>query len=662
MNFFQHQDVARKKTTMLVFLLGAAVISLIAITTLIFAVLGYYLDSNNSSANTYQTVTFLDQLLSLLKSEYFLWIVLGVTGVISVGSIYKIIQISRGGKYVAEALGGTLITGDTKDPDQKKVLNIVEEMAIASGNPVPSVYLMDEPGINAFAAGVSRRDTVIGVTRGCINLLNRDELQGVMAHEFSHIHNGDMKLNMRLIAILHGILLIGLIGYFLVRSSAYGSRRKGRAQQLFLGLALMVIGYGGTFFGNLIKSAVSRQREFLADASAVQFTRNPDGIAGALKKIGGFSMGSHLEAGSASQFSHMFFNDGLKSMSFFGGMLSTHPPLPDRIKRVDPNWNGQFPAVSTSYSSAADYETETHSPSAKDKLSVMAGVGAVLGSVGASGSATAANASGGATLNDETIEHVGEIEPETVEMARDFLDHLPDTIHDATHEPNSAKALVYCLLLDTEDKTVRQNQAQLLQKGAHPATLKVVKELFKPVAVLPREQHLMVVDLCIPALKRLADRQYEVFKKTLMELIKADDHVSLFEWCLYRIVTHNVEVINPAENRSLKSIADSALKILSLVVIEGENDEPEAVFNSAVTHLGKGFEGATLQKKAMDVDVIDKALDALSHLKPLSKPAYLKALIDAINADGKVTATEAELFRAIADTLNCPVPPLKVTC
>ncbi len=649
MNFFQHQDAARKKTSLLVFLLVTAVLSLIVITTLTVAVFWYFLQTNSTSISAAEGAqrSFLDHAWVLVNSEISLWIAIGVTVIVGLGSLYKMFQIGRGGKYVAEALGGRLISRDTTDHDEKKVLNIVEEMAIASGNPVPSVYLMEESGINAFAAGISRRDTVIGVTRGCIQHLNRDELQGVMAHEFSHIHNGDMKLNMRLIALLHGILVIGLIGYYLARSSAYGSsRNKGRGQQLALGLALMAIGFGGTFFGNLIKSAVSRQREYLADASAVQFTRNPDGIAGALKKIGGLSSGSRFENGNASQFSHMFFGEGIKTA--LGNLTSTHPPLKDRIKRIDKSWNGQFPHVSVSHKADIDYSGVDVNENAASAISALA-----------AGTAAAMHGQTG-KINEDAIEHVGEIQPESIEAARNFLEHLPDNIHDAAHHPNSAKALLYCLLLD-EDKDIRNHQAKLLQQNAKADTLKVVQSLFKDVLNLPREQHLMVVDLCIPALKELEKDDYKQFKNLLLQLIKADDHVSLFEWCLYRIVTHNVENKIEKENKSLKAIADSAAKVLSMVVIEGENEQAEKVFSLAVSHLGRDFQNSRLQTQALEFQEVDKALNQLAELKPLAKPVFLKALMEAINADGKVTATEAELFRAIADTLNCPVPPLKIS-
>ena len=276
--------------------------------------------------------------------------------IILVGTLYKTWRLSGGGHNVARLLGGRPVDPNTSDAQERRVLNIVEEMAIASGLPVPTVYLLDnEEGINAFAAGFTPQDAVIGVTRGTIELLSRDELQGVIAHEFSHIFNGDMRLNLRLMGVLHGILVIALVGYFILRLSVRGasSRRKGGGAAAIIpmvGLALLVIGYVGVFFGRVIKSAVSRQREFLADASAVQFTRNPGGIGGALKKIGGLTEGSVVMSPNAEQVSHFFFSDGKfgKVRRAFSGVtpfnfLATHPSLRDRIRRIEPSWNGRYP-------------------------------------------------------------------------------------------------------------------------------------------------------------------------------------------------------------------------------------------------------------------------------------------------------------------------------
>jgi len=337
MNFFEAQARSRKNTVQLVCLFAVAVVSLIVMTNLLVMVaIGYFNDQQLQGGGSW---------LSQMDWSMVATISAAVCVVILAGSLYKIMVLSGGGKSVAEALGGRLVPQNSDDLKQRRLLNVVAEMAIASGTPAPPVYVLaDEPGINAFAAGFSPRDAVIGVTQGAIDHFDRDQLQGVIAHEFSHIFNGDMRLNMRLMGVLHGILMIGAIGYFITRSVSHarpsGKNGKGVAGIMVLGIGLMVVGYAGTFFGSLIKAAVSRQREYLADASAVQFTRNPDGIAGALKKIGSITIGSKLENPGAPEVSHAFFAQGVSS--FMEAFSATHPPLAKRILRIDPHWDGKF--------------------------------------------------------------------------------------------------------------------------------------------------------------------------------------------------------------------------------------------------------------------------------------------------------------------------------
>lgn len=635
MNFFQHQDQAKKKTSQLVFLMFAAVITLILVATLLLAVVFYFFQNHTDSitaANAYQT-DIGSHLLRLLTSELTLWVALGVVTVVVIGSLFKSLQLRAGGKAIAESLGGKLINPDTSDKDEKRLLNVIEEMAIASGNPVPSVYLLEEPGINAFAAGQTRRDAVIGVTRGCIRQLNRDELQGVIAHEFSHIHNGDMKLNMRLIAILHGILVIGLIGSFILRGSAFRSHGrnndKGAAQQAILGLALVVIGYSGTFFGNIIKAAVSRQREFLADASAVQFTRNPKGISGALKKIGGISQGSTIQASAAAEFSHMYFGQGVKTA--FSGLMATHPPLDIRIRRIEPNWDGNI-------------APQTESPA-------FSGQEAVAGFSSSTSQQTAS------LEPEQAIETIGAPQTKHFEHADRFLKQLSTDIRQAAHNAFSARALIYCLLLDA-DKRIRQQQLTQLKDGAHPATFREMPKLYKALQEVERQHYLSVLDLSIPALKQQSKPQYEVFKKNLIALIKADKSVSLFEWCLFRIITQTLEETPTKSGESLKSLGKEVSTLLSLIVLAGQNSAPTAAFNAGADILNNHTGKLNYSNKGLSFPEIDKALHKLSAIKPLEKPALLKAIGHTIAFDKKVTSEETELFRAIADTLDCPIPPL----
>lgn len=640
MNFFAQQDRARSKTTWLVAGLLAAVASLMVITTLAVAAFIYFLRNGADSHSASQALSTpaADHFTALLTPELFGSVAVAVLIVVVGASLFKLMQLNRGGKEVATVLGGRLLNTDTRDADERKILNVVEEMAIASGNPVPSVYLMEDSAINAFAAGFGRNDAVIGITRGCIQQLSRDELQGVVAHEFSHIHFGDMRLNMRLVALLHGILIIGLIGYFVLRSSG-GRRNKNAGAQLALGLALVIIGYCGTFFGNVIKAAVSRQREFLADASAVQFTRNPQGIADALKKIGGWRPGSKLEHSHAPEYSHLYFANGISQA--LGSVLATHPPLEERIKRIDTRWDGKFIAPAEQQPHPA---TSGDTDSSEDKRTAFFRTAAMGGAVAMGSAAQIEN-----EVGNPTQEHIA--------YARNLLDNLPDKLTQAAHEPYSARAIIYALLLDlSADK--RELQMAHLQENADPATFAVIEDMYALVKELPRQQHLPILELTIPALKELSQPQYKLFKANLAALIRADKKISLFEWTLYRIVTHAIEDIKPHGRTHLKNQHDNCQLLLSVVCYAGKDEQPEQAYEAGARLLGLPDKQGLISPANIEFSAIDTALNTLAGVAPLEKPRLLKAIAVCINADNKVTPDEAELFRAIADSLDCPVPPL----
>lgn len=331
MDFFQQQDKARKNTKVLVVYFVVAVACIIA-SVYVAALLIFHTTGYGRAPDTPPPE------FALWDLRLFSQVVLGTLGVVIVGSLYKTLALSKGGSAVAESLGGRLVPTEPGEPDERKLRNVVEEMAIAAGVPVPKIYVLpDEQGINAFAAGHTPEDAAIGVTRGCMSLLSRDELQGVIGHEFSHILNGDMRLNLRIMGIIFGIVCLSVIGRVLIYSRG-GRGRQGGAPLMFLGLALIVIGGIGLLFGRLIQAALSRQREFLADASSVQFTRNPAGLSGALQKIGG--AGSRIGSPHAGEASHLFFGNGLAKPLL--GAFATHPPLDERIRAIDPAWDGKF--------------------------------------------------------------------------------------------------------------------------------------------------------------------------------------------------------------------------------------------------------------------------------------------------------------------------------
>ena len=632
MDFFQSQDTARQNTRRLVIFFVLAVISLIIITNLLVMLLFGFLGAEQQEPT-----------LALITEQFdwqiFLTIGAGVSLVVLGGSAYKTMALSGGGTTVAESLGGHRIDQSTNDLHERKVLNVVEEMAIASGTPVPPVYLLeDEEGINAFAAGFSPSDAVIGVTRGTIAFLSREELQGVIAHEFSHILHGDMRLNIRLIGILHGIMLLGLIGYYILRSVRGNSKNSGPI--LGLGLGLVVIGFAGTFFGNLIKASVSRQREFLADASAVQFTRNKDGIAGALKKIGGYASGSLLESADAPTMSHAYFSTGVESM--LGSLSATHPPLEVRIKRIDPIWDGTFPIVSVEVNEKESTLTEKSPQDTRTETMKKTVTAAVVA--------------------NELLNNIGHADQEQLNYAISLLNQIPADIQQAVHEPYAARAVIYCLLIDKDPK-IQALQFQHLKEFGDAGIYELSRKLFSTVKKLDIKLRLPLIDMAVPTLRQLSNEQYQLFKRNLHSLIKADSKIDIFEWSLQKILLHHLEKDFGAANKAIakygsfnavKKHIEVLISMLIHVCIKDTN-QINAAFSSAKQEL-QIKDLTLLAKNKINFDNLGVAIDTLALLKPLQKPRLLKACLICMTQDGDYSTQEKELMRAIANTLDCPIP------
>jgi Zn-dependent protease with chaperone function len=531
-------------------------------------------------------------------------------------------ELSKGGKAVAEMLGGVAVHPATADPATRRLLNVVEEMALASGVPVPQVYVLDEPAINAFAAGYGTGDAAVGVTRGCIEHLTRDELQGVIGHEFSHILNGDMRLNIRLMGLLNGILFLAIIGGVLLRLAASQPRTRssndknnGSLTLVFLGggLLLYLVGWIGVFFGKLIKAAVSRQREFLADASAVQFTRNPDGLAGALTKIAQFS--SRLQTPRAQEASHMFFGNGLADswMSLF----ATHPPIAERIAQIAPHFD------------ADNLRAPTPPP-----------------------------------LPAERPSRPGDAQ---LAAASSLLAGLPDFSRAATQEIHSARALVFALLL-SEDPATRSTEMEIL--GAEPSLRDEVLAMLERRSQLTSAQKITLVDLAIPALRGLSPQQYQTFRATVTQLIESDGQIQLFEYTLQKLLLRHLDTsfhkaLPPRTlYRSIVPLLPDANVIFSAVANAdaGDAEALDAAFQSGVAQLGPAAGAFPLARQPrVDLKDFDTSLDRLAAALPSIKKTLLTACGAVVMHDGTVNDTQFELLRAIADTADCPIPPFVQT-
>jgi len=646
MDFFARQEAARKHTTRLVVLFGAAVAGIILA---VYSVLAVYLYGRGPRGGAPP---------GFWHPDVFAAVAVGVLAVVAFGSLFKIAALRGGGQVVAESLGGRRVATDTTVFEERRLLNVVEEMALASGVPVPPVYVLnDQNSINAFAAGYTPDDAVVAVTRGAMLGLDRDELQGVIAHEFSHILNGDMRLNIRLMGVLFGILVLALIGRSILRFTRFQGRgRSGKgggaiAAVLAAGLTLFVVGYIGVFFGKLIKSAVSRQREFLADASAVQFTRDPGGIAGALKKIGGLALGAKIDHPRAEEASHMFFGNGLKNRS--SGLFSTHPPLAKRVKRIDPGFDGTFAPFELPAPATAEGPAET--PEGKKKTGIPEGLDRLTGSL------LVAVAADPQVL----LRRIGRPMLEHTKTVRRMLDEIPEELLETAHEPYGARAVIYALLLDGRPSE-REAQLRSLEEQADPAVFELVDRIRPMVDGLPPLLRIPLADVAVYALRSLTPSQYETFRRNVDVLIRTDMRVDDFEFTMQRLLIRHVdEFFHPVDRdkvlvRSLGQVGPEVACVLSALARAGQDgDEAAAVsaFEQAAASLGGGFDESMLPPEQCRVEDLDRALDRLATASPAVKRRLVSACLVSLVQDGEIRLREALLFRAVSDALRIPVPP-----
>ncbi len=663
MDFFEAQDRARKRTHRLVFLFAFAVLGtvLVGYASVMFA-LNHSGDFSQRRNRRYDYQAIQTAERPWWNPSIFFGVAGGTIAVVGLASLYKWSQMRDGGSAIAEMVGGRAVDLKTTDLRERKLLYFVEEMSIASGIPMAAVYVLeDEPGLNALAAGLTTADAAVAVTRGTLDKLTRDELQGVIAHEFSHILNGDMRLNVRITSIVFGILVIGLLGRGILQSlgrarSGGGKKDNSIVVLLAIGLALLIIGYVGYFFGRMIQAAVSRQREFLADASAVQFTRNPGGISGALKKIGGYALGGTMINNHAGEIGHFFIAQAFKSN--FGGLWATHPPLDERIKAVEPNWDGKLfdPPV------VVDIAHES---------SAIAGFG------------------GGSRYSaDETLERVHAAQPDLprprtfvslpfkpVAVVADIgalteshfrnaqllLDSIPTRLREATRDSATAQVLVYGLLLSGDKAARDQQQSLVAQHAGQPAAdeLAVLRSAF---SVIDSAVRLPLLQLCLPALRQLDATALDRFATTLDELVHADGHVTPFEYAVQKMLLSQLRLAQAPTRKmqfdSFDGLHTEIAVVLSALATLSSKDTAAAFAAGAAQLPLLAGQLALLNPAACGLEQVDAALDKLAVSSLPIKKRLLVATAHVIASDGTVTIEEGELYRALAATLDCPMPAL----
>jgi Zn-dependent protease with chaperone function len=630
MNFFDAQDKARRATRWLVVVYILSTALIVAGVTAIVAALLHSTDQYNIANPSILAATAI--LATLLM--------VGAT-------VYKTAALSGGGGRVALDMGGTLVPTDVTDPLRRQLRNVVEEMAIASGVPVPEIYVMEsESAINAFAAGFSPGDAAVAVTRGTLELLNRAELQGVIAHEFSHILNGDMRLNIRMMGVLFGIMVLGIIGRMILRGShhtglSFGRRGKSAGGIMMIGLGLTILGWAGVLMARLIKAAISRQREFLADASAVQFTRQNDGIANALKKIGGYEQHSYLQAADPEEVSHMLFAGGVAS---FASLFSTHPPIAKRIKALDPSFQER------------DYPTVTADPIGATHVPDQA-AGFAAGSAEFSGHETV-------SIQGNIADSVGQPSPAHVGYASRLRQSIPETLYAAAHSPSGAYLLTLALVID---KQYADRQINIIEGLLGESRAALVRSYFVELQKIGVSYRLPLLEIAFPVLKQRPAPKLEFLLDLIRRLIEIDGRIDLREFCYYRILArHLQQAIAPAagqkRNRvSKKAARQAAVDVIRIIADQG-HDVPadrDAAFDAGIAEFGQwaNIDQAPIAAD-QSVDKLDQALDILSKINSAGRQSLIKAVTLTVAHDGKLTATEAELLRAICASLDCPLPPL----
>ncbi|ASR36358.1 peptidase M48 [Prauserella marina] len=639
MNFFERQAEVRKASAKLVWLFVLAVIGIVAVIDLaVWWAIGF---------------PTLDVAIGPLA-------IVTVLTVVTIGltSWIRTLMLRRGGGgKVAASLGGVAVPEDTADPGLRRYRNVVEEIAIASGMPVPELYLLPhEAGINAFAAGWAPGNAAIAVTQGALDRLNRDELQGVIAHEFSHVVNGDMRLNIRLIGVLAGIVGLAVVGRVLLSGSGSRNRKNNNAGPLIIvALAAMIAGYIGVVCGRLIKAAVSRQREYLADASAVQFTRQTDGIAGALKKIGGLQAGSTLRAGKAEDVSHMLFGEGRK----FSSLFATHPPLAKRIRLLDPAFDpAELEQLSHRWAAAPPsglHEdqarglapvSEQHpqaprslQPPGRQQPMVQAQPRAVVANVGDPGSGSFAHA--GTILRD---------------IPEDFLIRA--------RRADTVVPLVFGLLISADNDTrVRQYHALAARHG-QPVADAAWNEGSALTALDPALR-LPLSEIAFPALRHRTSEELTAIGASITELVKADGNTSIFEYCLSTLLHRDLhEAIhnNPpwrARHTSLHR-SHGVVATLFAVLARVGHREPGAAEAAFRTGLATTLPGVQLpyHPPPQGPFALGAAWPVLDGLPGHDKAKLIEGVVAVIGSDGAMTVEESELLRTVCAVLHCPLPPL----
>ena len=652
MNFYQHQEQARKQTGVLfLFFILAVTLIVIAINAVAFFVFSQIEEGRTGLTQWIQSPAC--------------WIAAAVTlSIIIGGSVSKAMQLSNGGAAVAVMAGGNYLSLETKDPQKKQLINVVEEMAIASGIHVPQIFILeDEAGINAFVAGTSPNNAALAITQGALDTFNRDELQGVIGHEFSHILNGDMNINIKLISVLAGILLIGKIGETLTRSSSYGRHRRSDNKGWVVGLALMVVGYIGLFFGRLIKAAISRQREFLADASAVQFTRNPNGIGQALFAIQSHQNGSLLNTPNAEDMSHLCFGETVKVK--LSGLLATHPPLDERIKAIDPSLPARLRArqrkQKTLKTKPPHQAVAAHSAPHQD-AELLSGlhsqhVPSPPPSTAYDGTPIEFSPSKLAGAATSLKSSIGNPAQKHQQYAQKLLASIPSQLLDTAHSREHADIIIYILILATMT-TQGKDAITIIKQDTNADKANKTIECYKLLKQNPETIRLPLLEIATQSLSLQSQKNTIQLLSRIETLINLDNQFTLSEFVIFCLVKKHTTP-NKQKHHTISRYDTVFIEIQHILAALCATSSTSGEINTRTFHQAySAFSTTEVAPSLPSIQQLSISLEKLGQLSPLLKQPIIDACIDCILDDDHVSIREIELLRAICETLDCPMPPL----
>jgi Zn-dependent protease with chaperone function len=640
MNFFDAQDQARRSSRRLVILYLLATAAIIASVSL---VVGFaYSITYTASGEDY--TTYMARMPGIVGgAAVFTLLVIGIA------TLVKTTQLRAGGGRVARDLGATLVTENNMDLLHQRLRNVVEEMALASGVPVPEIYVLEkEKGINAFAAGYAPEDAAVAVTRGALEILNREELQGVIAHEFSHVLNGDMRLNIRLMGILFGIIVLTIIGRKILFSMRHVRSRDGAklvAVGMIVAAGLLIVGGMGVFFARIIKASVSRQREYLADASAVQFTRQTSGIANALKKIGGYESGSHFQGTEPEEVSHMLFGTGAKLSRLF----ATHPPLTERIQALDPGFTPEdYPQI--------DYKA-VRAARQMEAAEQYAGVAAM-----------AAGAASGVSP-EKVIDNVGHPNQEQVELAGNLRRSIPESLTAAAHSPVDAYLLSIALILDRSGR-VLERQLSLVHEQLGQQRADRVQQFYDELTTISATYRLPILEIAFPSLRQREPAELDYLIDLSMRLVEVDGDIDLYEYCFYRVLASSLRrAMHPSRKSRHRSgkrarVRTAAVDLLRTIAHHGQQNDTRGAqaFRAGLKVFGSWADDAEYDvEREFTSHALDQQLDLLTALNGDGRQMLIMAITAVIADDGELTNVEADLMRAVCASLEVPLPPILVS-